>query len=74
MFDSSSYDNPTPLARADASRDVLPRGVNEDEAANLFSRRRRGTLLAEIWSNFNLEQLFQLTSKKSLEAVAMATE
>ncbi|GFW39551.1 hypothetical protein TNCV_3908601 [Trichonephila clavipes] len=26
MFDSSSYDNPTPLARADTSRDVLPRG------------------------------------------------
>ncbi|GFW55656.1 hypothetical protein TNCV_120401 [Trichonephila clavipes] len=26
MFDSSSYDNPTPLAHADASRDVLPRG------------------------------------------------
>ncbi|GFU52194.1 uncharacterized protein TNCV_4186431 [Trichonephila clavipes] len=25
MFDSSSYDNPTPLAHADASRDVLPR-------------------------------------------------
>ncbi|GFY04297.1 transposable element Tcb1 transposase [Trichonephila clavipes] len=28
MFDSSSYDNPTPLARADTSRDVLPRGVS----------------------------------------------
>ncbi|GFT64431.1 hypothetical protein TNCV_4831571 [Trichonephila clavipes] len=27
MFDSSSYDNPTPLAHADTSRDVLPRGV-----------------------------------------------
>ncbi|GFV71902.1 hypothetical protein TNCV_2458371 [Trichonephila clavipes] len=26
MFDSSSYDNPTPLAHADASRDVFPRG------------------------------------------------
>ncbi|GFX69362.1 uncharacterized protein TNCV_3866401 [Trichonephila clavipes] len=26
MFYSSSYDNPTPLARADTSRDVLPRG------------------------------------------------
>ncbi|GFW09077.1 hypothetical protein TNCV_3081691 [Trichonephila clavipes] len=29
MFDSSSYVNPTPLAHADASRDVLPRGGNE---------------------------------------------
>ncbi|GFW53512.1 hypothetical protein TNCV_4814181 [Trichonephila clavipes] len=26
MFDSSSYDNLTPLAHADASRNVLPRG------------------------------------------------
>ncbi|GFU85910.1 uncharacterized protein TNCV_2037411 [Trichonephila clavipes] len=26
MFDSSSYVNPTPLAHADASRDVFPRG------------------------------------------------
>ncbi|GFV45858.1 uncharacterized protein TNCV_2322181 [Trichonephila clavipes] len=29
MFDSSSYDNPTPLAHADASRDVLPRGAEQ---------------------------------------------
>ncbi|GFW19223.1 uncharacterized protein TNCV_255501 [Trichonephila clavipes] len=26
MFDSSSYDNPTPLAHADNSTDVLPSG------------------------------------------------
>ncbi|GFY15890.1 hypothetical protein TNCV_1285351 [Trichonephila clavipes] len=26
MFDSSSYDSPTPLAHADTSRDVLPTG------------------------------------------------
>ncbi|GFX06255.1 uncharacterized protein TNCV_504751 [Trichonephila clavipes] len=26
MFDSSSYVNPTPLAHADTSRDVYPRG------------------------------------------------
>ncbi|GFW84424.1 hypothetical protein TNCV_3089411 [Trichonephila clavipes] len=26
MYDSSSYVNPTPLAHADTSRDVLPRG------------------------------------------------
>ncbi|GFS98010.1 uncharacterized protein TNCV_2019371 [Trichonephila clavipes] len=26
MFDSSSYENPTPLAHADTSREVLPRG------------------------------------------------
>ncbi|GFV17384.1 uncharacterized protein TNCV_3078231 [Trichonephila clavipes] len=28
MFDSSSYDNPTPLARTNASRDVLPRALD----------------------------------------------
>ncbi|GFT67415.1 transposable element Tcb2 transposase [Trichonephila clavipes] len=28
MFDPSSFVNPTPLAHADASRDVLPRGGN----------------------------------------------
>ncbi|GFW18878.1 mariner Mos1 transposase [Trichonephila clavipes] len=27
MIDSSSYVNPTPLAHADTSRDVIPRGV-----------------------------------------------
>ncbi|GFW60528.1 hypothetical protein TNCV_568761 [Trichonephila clavipes] len=27
MFESSSYVNPTPLAHADTSRDVLPRGA-----------------------------------------------
>ncbi|GFU50923.1 mariner Mos1 transposase [Trichonephila clavipes] len=27
MFDSSSYDSPTPLAHIDTSRDVLPRGA-----------------------------------------------
>ncbi|GFV09816.1 hypothetical protein TNCV_2598701 [Trichonephila clavipes] len=29
MFDPSSFANPTPLAHADTSRDVLPRGVLE---------------------------------------------
>ncbi|GFU14587.1 hypothetical protein TNCV_406441 [Trichonephila clavipes] len=27
MFDPSSFANPTPLAHADTSRDVLPKGV-----------------------------------------------
>ncbi|GFX61542.1 hypothetical protein TNCV_2745171 [Trichonephila clavipes] len=29
MFDPSSFANPTPLAHADTSRDVLPRGEEE---------------------------------------------
>ncbi|GFW93822.1 hypothetical protein TNCV_4221031 [Trichonephila clavipes] len=35
MFDSSSYDNPTPVAHADASRDVLPRGGISQEFGTL---------------------------------------
>ncbi|GFY16746.1 hypothetical protein TNCV_2788681 [Trichonephila clavipes] len=31
MFDSSSSDNPTPLAHADTSRDVLPKGEGEKD-------------------------------------------
>ncbi|GFT07563.1 hypothetical protein TNCV_4045301 [Trichonephila clavipes] len=37
MFDSSSYDNPTPLAHADTSRDVLPRGgTSQDSSLKTF--------------------------------------
>ncbi|GFX40155.1 hypothetical protein TNCV_4317911 [Trichonephila clavipes] len=31
MYDPSSFANPTPLAHADTSRDVLPRGASERE-------------------------------------------
>ncbi|GFX63437.1 hypothetical protein TNCV_3620401 [Trichonephila clavipes] len=31
MFDPSSFANPTPLAHADTSRDVLPRGDSRSE-------------------------------------------
>ncbi|GFV28725.1 hypothetical protein TNCV_3986751 [Trichonephila clavipes] len=50
MFDSSSYDNPTPLAHADASRDVFPRGggadsrigyLRVDNNSRFYGRRRR---------------------------------
>ncbi|GFV62157.1 uncharacterized protein TNCV_4109601 [Trichonephila clavipes] len=37
MFDFSSYVNPTPLAHADTSRDVLPRGVKGRSNAEAFS-------------------------------------
>ncbi|GFU81677.1 uncharacterized protein TNCV_3645771 [Trichonephila clavipes] len=37
MFDSSSYVNPTPLAHADASRDVLPRGVTSQWCPTRFN-------------------------------------
>ncbi|GFV11051.1 hypothetical protein TNCV_2717961 [Trichonephila clavipes] len=38
MFDSSSYDNPTPLAHADASRDVFPRGGTSHTLQNSVKR------------------------------------
>ncbi|GFX89304.1 uncharacterized protein TNCV_1340031 [Trichonephila clavipes] len=40
MFDSSSYDNPTHLARVDTSRDVLPRGepIFEEETLTLYGK------------------------------------
>ncbi|GFV77469.1 hypothetical protein TNCV_1069981 [Trichonephila clavipes] len=41
MFDPSSFVNPTPLAHADASRDVLPRGGGE-ERRERERRERRG--------------------------------
>ncbi|GFT82562.1 hypothetical protein TNCV_1633641 [Trichonephila clavipes] len=42
MFDPSSFANPTPLAHADASRDVLPRGgtsqPNDVKSSNTMRR------------------------------------
>ncbi|GFU26986.1 hypothetical protein TNCV_1151541 [Trichonephila clavipes] len=35
MFDPSSFANPTPLTHADTSRDVLPRGEEEDFLKNI---------------------------------------
>ncbi|GFW72903.1 integrase catalytic domain-containing protein [Trichonephila clavipes] len=53
MFDSSSYDNPTPLAHADTSRDVLPRGV-----------RYLHTLRSNLCKRFDKEYLGDLVSPK----------
>ncbi|GFU67922.1 HTH_Tnp_Tc3_2 domain-containing protein [Trichonephila clavipes] len=39
MFDSSSYVNPTPLAHADTSRDVLPRrGTSQVSRQTMYRR------------------------------------
>ncbi|GFV16413.1 hypothetical protein TNCV_1525591 [Trichonephila clavipes] len=35
MFDSSSFVNPTPLAHADTSRDVVPRGGTSQEVSSV---------------------------------------
>ncbi|GFX28756.1 uncharacterized protein TNCV_4249951 [Trichonephila clavipes] len=37
MFDSGSYNNPTPLAHADTSRDVLPRGDTSQWRPTMFN-------------------------------------
>ncbi|GFW08991.1 hypothetical protein TNCV_3475371 [Trichonephila clavipes] len=46
MYDSSSFANPTPLARAGTSRDVLPRGgtsqtVNVEAVRNILRNYSR---------------------------------
>ncbi|GFX52687.1 uncharacterized protein TNCV_3979901 [Trichonephila clavipes] len=52
MFDSSSYDNPTPLARADASRDVFPRGGTSQwrpTRFNLYDPEMRNARGFNVW-------------------------
>ncbi|GFU99459.1 hypothetical protein TNCV_3041061 [Trichonephila clavipes] len=44
MFDPSSFVNPTPLAHADTSMDVLPSGSTSQSAALLARQRRKGFL------------------------------
>ncbi|GFS78241.1 uncharacterized protein TNCV_3172011 [Trichonephila clavipes] len=45
MYDSSPYVNPTPLAHADASRDVLPRGVPSWYGGTLNNHRESSLLV-----------------------------
>ncbi|GFS83252.1 hypothetical protein TNCV_600051 [Trichonephila clavipes] len=54
MFDSSSYDNPTPLAHADASREVLPRGGIEVKVGLTFQDGDRFNSCQVIYSQFGL--------------------
>ncbi|GFV71912.1 uncharacterized protein TNCV_2458471 [Trichonephila clavipes] len=52
MFDSSSYDNPTPLAHADASRDVFPRGGTSQwrpTRFNLYDPEMRNVRGFTVW-------------------------
>ncbi|GFW21938.1 hypothetical protein TNCV_4822211 [Trichonephila clavipes] len=55
MFDPSSLANPTPLAHADASRDVLPRrGTSQPYVANLPQTRPTNHCL------FNTSRLYRI--------------
>ncbi|GFX55460.1 uncharacterized protein TNCV_267481 [Trichonephila clavipes] len=52
MFDSSSYNNPTPLAHADTSRDVLPRGGTSQwrpTRFNLYDPEMRNARGFNVW-------------------------
>ncbi|GFX96364.1 uncharacterized protein TNCV_2054831 [Trichonephila clavipes] len=52
MFDSSSYVNPTPLAHADTSRDVLPRGGTSQwhpTRFNLYDPEMRNARGFNVW-------------------------
>ncbi|GFY08994.1 uncharacterized protein TNCV_4661851 [Trichonephila clavipes] len=52
MFDSSSFVNPTPLARADASRDVLQRGGTSQwrpTRFNLYDLEMRNARGFNVW-------------------------
>ncbi|GFV79321.1 uncharacterized protein TNCV_71881 [Trichonephila clavipes] len=52
MFDSSSYNNPTPLAHADASRDVFPRGGTSQwrpTRFNLYDPEMRNARGFNVW-------------------------
>ncbi|GFY33420.1 uncharacterized protein TNCV_2226901 [Trichonephila clavipes] len=52
MLDSSSYDNPTPLARAGTSRDVLPRGGTSQwrpTRFNLYDPEVRNARGFNVW-------------------------
>ncbi|GFY22938.1 uncharacterized protein TNCV_2182021 [Trichonephila clavipes] len=52
MFDSSSYVNPTPLAHADTSRDILPRGGTSQwrpTRCNLYDPEMRNTRGFNVW-------------------------
>ncbi|GFU22649.1 hypothetical protein TNCV_1305141 [Trichonephila clavipes] len=52
MFDPSSFAKPTPLAHADTSRDVLPRGGTSQRLTN-----------RAIWKALNLRKLYVLFRK-----------
>ncbi|GFX30897.1 uncharacterized protein TNCV_4146051 [Trichonephila clavipes] len=52
MFDSSSFVNPTPLAHADTSRDVLPRGGTSQwrpTRFNLYDPEMRNARGFNVW-------------------------
>ncbi|GFS53758.1 hypothetical protein TNCV_731491 [Trichonephila clavipes] len=70
MFDSSSFVDPTPLAHADASRDVLPRGemprslvLQSNPCRPLASFPPGGGQCLGLWKALNLRSPLGLTTE-----------
>ncbi|GFX04988.1 hypothetical protein TNCV_2249711 [Trichonephila clavipes] len=64
MFDSSSYDNPTPLALADTLRDALPRGGTSQM---FLQRAKLGiTRARELISWETLDSLYGVTMTRRM--------
>ncbi|GFT51780.1 uncharacterized protein TNCV_4440761 [Trichonephila clavipes] len=64
MFDSSSYGNPTPLAHADTSRDVLPRvGTSQwpPTMFNLYDPEMRNARGFNVWPEVHFSGLENVT-------------
>ncbi|GFU56164.1 hypothetical protein TNCV_712241 [Trichonephila clavipes] len=61
MFDSSSFVNPTPLAHADTSRDVLPRGgTSQTNSPQVTCSPQRVMRLAKTVWKLNRRKLFSV--------------
>ncbi|GFT84411.1 hypothetical protein TNCV_147931 [Trichonephila clavipes] len=58
MFDPSSFANPTPLAHADTSRDVLPRGDTSHFVPLFYSTPSMGHFLKKEYINTSSSRLF----------------
>ncbi|GFX09073.1 uncharacterized protein TNCV_4166521 [Trichonephila clavipes] len=64
MFDSSSFANPTPLAHADTSRDVLPRGGTSQwrpTRFNLYDLEMRNARGFNVWQEVYFSGLENVT-------------
>ncbi|GFU40730.1 uncharacterized protein TNCV_3230901 [Trichonephila clavipes] len=73
MFDPSSYANPTPLAHADTSRDVLPRGGTSQwhpTRFNLYDPEMRNARGFNIWPEDYVEVRNPQTAIQLLEVLA----
>ncbi|GFU66771.1 hypothetical protein TNCV_1233041 [Trichonephila clavipes] len=57
MYDSSSYVNPTPLAHADTSRDVLPRGGARNLGASISKKAELVKCAKEVITNAYRERI-----------------